>query len=270
VRSDTFSQRHGLLGGSAELVPRDQIPDHARRAIVQLALQHLKPAELRKHLFEVLIVLPAERPGMLESSVVAEIHEYVTHAEWYEIYDLVEEIHENLLLRGYAVPAADFKEKLNRYFVKHGVGWELVGGTLEVRNASLLNAESVLSALDEAKLSTAMLEIRAAIADLSYRPTADVTGAMRHAMGALECVARYTTQQNRLTLGEWLSRNRDVLPAPVVDAVSKLWGYASETARHVREGQMPSFETAELSVGIAAAVITYLVKQIPRVPNNPS
>jgi hypothetical protein len=81
-------------------------------------------------------------------------------------------------------------------------------------------------------------------------------------MGALECTAREATGDARATLGEVLRRHSDLLRRPIDEAISKLWGYASEMARHVREGRVPERPEAELLVGTAALLCTYLAKKI--------
>lgn len=40
--------------------------------------------------------------------------------------------------------------------------------------------------------------------------------------------------------------------------MEKAWGYASEMGRHVREGRELEREEAELIVGIASSISTYL------------
>jgi hypothetical protein len=45
---------------------------------------------------------------------------------------------------------------------------------------------------------------------------------------------------------------------PLDDSVAKAWGYASEMARHIREGRKPERKDVELIVGLAATVATYL------------
>ena len=52
-----------------------------------------------------------------------------------------------------------------------------------------------------------------------------------------------------------------LVPSPLDVAVEKLWGYASNEARHVVEGQKPGREEAELLVGVATAVAIYLSKK---------
>ena len=84
-------------------------------------------------------------------------------------------------------------------------------------------------------------------------------------MGALEAVARDLAGDPKATLGKVLKRNPDLLPKPLDTAVSQLWGYASTEARHVQEGRRePNREEAELLVGLAAVMATYLTrKQTP-------
>jgi hypothetical protein len=64
-----------------------------------------------------------------------------------------------------------------------------------------------------------------------------------------------------LTLGEILKRYRDLIPKPLDEAVTKIWGFASENARHINEGCEPNFEEAELVVSTVAGVSTYLSKK---------
>ena len=104
-------------------------------------------------------------------------------------------------------------------------------------------------------------EIHQALADLSRRPSPDITGAIQHAMAALECVARDVSGERKATLGELLKKHPDLLPAPLDTALTKIWGFASEQGRHLRENEAPDIKEAELVVGLAANIATYLVKK---------
>lgn len=42
----------------------------------------------------------------------------------------------------------------------------------------------------------------------------------------------------------------------------KLWGFASEEGGHLREGHVPGYDEAELSVQVAFAVVRHLSKRI--------
>ena len=80
-------------------------------------------------------------------------------------------------------------------------------------------------------------------------------------MAALECVARVCCGDEKSTLGEILKRYRDLIPKPLDEAVTKIWGFASENARHINEGREPTIEEAELVVTMVAGVSTYLSKK---------
>ena len=86
-----------------------------------------------------------------------------------------------------------------------------------------------------------------------------MTGAIQHAIAALECTAREVTGKPNLTLGRLLPRLG--LTSPLDTAVEKLWGYASDRARHIREGQAVTTEEAELVVTVACAVCTFLSRR---------
>ena len=105
---------------------------------------------------------------------------------------------------------------------------------------------------------TAAGHIRAALEAFSTRPQPNTSGAVYHAMGALECVARDLVGDEKATLGEILKHHPGLLPAPLDKALSQVWGYASTVARHVVEGRAVTRDEAELVVGLAATVVTYL------------
>jgi hypothetical protein len=120
------------------------------------------------------------------------------------------------------------------------------------------NVHGAVDALEAVGRATASGEIHEALMDLSRRPEADLTGAVQHAMAALECVARDVCGDERATLGEIIKRYPGTIPKPLDDSVAKAWGYASEMARHIREGHKPERKDVELIVSLAATVATYL------------
>ena len=106
--------------------------------------------------------------------------------------------------------------------------------------------------------TTAANEIHEALRDISRRPVPDRTGAIQHAIAALECTARDITGEPNATLGALVPKLD--LPSPLDTAVNKLWGFASDRARHLREGKSADGAEAELVVSIACAVCTFLAK----------
>lgn len=80
-------------------------------------------------------------------------------------------------------------------------------------------------------------------------------------MASLECVAREVTGDHKATLGKILKRNPGLVPPPLNVALEKLWGFASEYGRHVREGRSTDYAGAQLVVGTCAAAVTYLIRK---------
>jgi len=201
-------------------------------------------------------------------NIDSEVRELLQKAPWFFVYDLIERLckRPDPGFRGWnpqPVEPYEFPDKINRAFRKKGVGWQLVGGEIQVRGPEEFE-HSLSTAADLASKSnreTARTELHEARLGLSRMPEPDVTGAIRHAMAALECVARDITKEPNLTLGEWLKRNQDAFPAPLNFAVGKLWGYASEYGRHVREGRVATFDEAELVVGLSASLTVYLLRK---------
>jgi hypothetical protein len=64
-----------------------------------------------------------------------------------------------------------------------------------------------------------------------------------------------------LTLGQLISELN--LPKPLDQAVEKLWAFSSEYGRHLREGELPHDDEAELVVSIACAVCVFLIRRKP-------
>ena len=95
--------------------------------------------------------------------------------------------------------------------------------------------------------------------DISRRPAPDTTGAIQHAMAALEATAREVAGQPNPTLGKLVPMLS--LPAPLDQAVHKLWGYASDRGRHVREQQTVDTTEAELIVAVSGSLCAFLTQR---------
>jgi hypothetical protein len=77
----------------------------------------------------------------------------------------------------------------------------------------------------------------------------------------LNALARDVTGDQKATLGEILKKHPDLVPRPLDTALSQIWGYGSNEARHVQEGREPEQAEAELLVGLAGSMATYLSKK---------
>lgn len=264
--TERFSRRHGFGPEEAEITVVDDAPEEVRAAVLKIAEGELalRPGFLRDVLCTVLRALPDRMNWSDYPNIWDECQQLIEGAPWYRVYDFVEMLHKELANSQEPERADKLTELINEYFMEAGVGWRLVDGRLERRGSegfekSVDNARYVL---DAAKLPTARQEIHEALRDLSRRPAPDLTGAVQHAMASLECTAREAAGDQLATLGEILKRYPDLVPRPLDDSVAKMWGYASEMARHIREGRTPSRSEAELVVGVAAAMASYLASQL--------
>lgn len=261
-----FSKRNRYSSGAKEITIREDAPENLRYAVLQTAIDlDRTPTALRAILCRVLRVPPnpnswKEYPNVWgDPNVWEEVQALMYGCDWFKVYDIIEALHAKFA----ETEAAEFAEELNEFFIDEGIGWQLVDGKIVTRGTEAFEAvvTDATSALETSQRPTAAKHLHGALEDLSRRPQADLPGAAYHAMGALECVARDLTGDPKATLGEILKRHPDLLPKPLDTALSQVWGYASNEARHVLEGREISREEAELLVGLSATVSTYLSRK---------
>ncbi len=265
----SFSKRHGFRAENPPITIWEDAPKDFRYAVLQVAAEdcELSPSCLRDIICRVLRTQPDSSNWSEYPNIWGEVQSLFLRCDWYRVYDVIERIDADLLgprRRASSRPghnAERFESEVNQLMLEFGIGWKLEEGLVQARGEESFEAylKSAEDALDEAEKPTALTELREAIADVSRRPTPDSSGAIQHAMAALECVAREVAGDPKPTLGKLIQRHAHLFPVPVDNAVEKLWGYASENARHGREGNAPSREEAILVVGIAATLVNYLI-----------
>ena len=225
------------------------------------------PYPLRDAICSVLRIRPDPSNWSEYPNVWGEAEGLVYGCEWFKFYDFVEKVYDDLskrrsneMRKEAAERTRQFENVFNESCVDEGIGWQMIEGEIVTRGTETFesNIHGAVEALEVAGRVTARDEIHEALIDLSRRPEADLTGAIQHAMAALECVARDVCSDERATLGEVIKRYPGTIPKPLDESVAKAWGYASEMARHIREGRKPERKEVELIVGLSATVATYL------------
>ena len=265
-----FSVRHGFVPEklSTPIKIREDAPGDVRHTIIKIAVLtgwdyddlFDLAAKVGKRLWE------APEPINILISRRNQLNILTFKWKWFEVYDFVEQIYTEMAgWHSVHESENDFEQKLNAYFEDAGVGWRLDHGQIVSRGSESFESavHTVVPVLRESGLQTAEREIHEALRDLSRRPQADLTGAIQHAMAALECVARKVSGEHNLTLGKILQQHPALVPKPLDSAVEKAWGYASERGRHIREGDEPTRDEVELIVGIAATVAIFLSRKLP-------
>jgi AbiJ-like protein len=200
-----------------------------------------------------------------EPNIKAEVLALVQNCEWFRIYDIAEAAYQHFSKSN---RESEFGERLNALFEDLGIGWQMIDGQIVTRGDQEFERVVAQAAvqIEAAGLQTPKTELEEARADLSRRPEPDITGTVQHCMAALECVARVVSDDERATLGEIIQRHAaDIgIPKPLDAAIDKMWGYASEMARHLRGGRVPAREEAEFLLSVSASIVTYLLQRNPR------
>jgi hypothetical protein len=267
---ESFSQRQGYSSSPKEITIREGVTDYVRHYAIKDAIgEGLSDHALRDMVCRIVRAVP-DANNWSHGPVVNEVEELVSSCDWWLVYDIIESIYQHLAHYSYQREEGDFAESyaalVNKMFMDEGIGWKLEGGAIVSRGSDLLETpvKNAVAALAEAQRNTASDRLHEASKALSRRPKPDLAGAASHALGALECVARDVTGDEKATLGELIKKYPDLIPPPLDSGVSKLWGYASDRARHVVEGKAVTYEEVELALGVAANVIIYLGKKFPR------
>ena len=256
----TFSDRHGYSPAS-EITVREDAPKELRQAILAIALNlYMKPWQIRNIVCDVLLLEPFPTP-MHDPDGWRSTKQRINDCPWYKVYDIAEALYagfDDLITRNETMR---FTDRLNQYFREEGIGWEMRDGQIVYRGSDAFaeTTREAVSVLEKSGLPNAASEMREALQDISRRPEPDRTGAIDHAMAALEATAREVTGKPKPTLGKLIPELD--LPKPLDIAVDKLWGYASEYARHGKEGRTVGTDETELLVSVACAVCTFLTKR---------
>ena len=267
-----FSERHNYSAPDAEITVREDAPEVLRGAIVVLAGKAGMGYEtLRKEVCGLLGIAPDTRGNWSEPNVLSEVQNHLEECDWFEVYDVIEGIATSLQGRrqiyGQSKSPADvFADGINKIFRKNGIGWQLLGNRIEFRGSEAFEVavREGTKELRSAGKNTTANELHEALRDLSRRPSPELSGAVQHGMAALECLAKDLTGERKLTLGDLMKKRPELFPPPLGQAVSQVYGYASNNGRHLLEGGEPSLEEAELIVGLSGVLCHYLGRKIPK------
>jgi len=205
------------------------------------------------------------RPGLKrgfynphDPAVWARMYSLLEEFEWWQVYDFAEAIFQTRAANN-IYDVESFQRDLNGLFEEHNIPYRMAGGYIAFKGPESFEASvhTACFVLEQSSRQTARDEIHKALDDLSKRPP-DLTGAVHHAIAALECAANDVCGEEGETLGQVIKKHPDRFPPPLGEAVSKLYGFASERGRHVTEGGEPDVKEVELIIGICANVATYL------------
>lgn len=270
---DFFSRRHGYRVHREIRIREDAPPELRAGLIALLGGLDLTYSQMREIICPVLHTVPDPNNWTEIPNVRDEVIGLVQGCEWFRVYDICEAAFRYLRNEGLALhrmerelpPVDEFSQRVNELLEELGIGWQLQDGQIVTRGPREFEraVNEAVARVEEAGHRTPKQELDEARRDLSRRPEPDITGTIQHCIAALECIARIVLGDDRATLGEIIQRRAGELgiPRPLDNAIERMWGYASEMARHLREGRVPSREEAELLLNISAALISYLLQR---------
>ena len=270
--SDTpFSKRHGYTGRAKEITIHEDAPESLRFVVLETARElDWGPSALRTTICRVLRTPPDEGNWSEYPNIWSEVQQLTYRCDWIKVYDIIEALHARMAKHDeeqrrqhhrYSDDAVKFAQSLNDYFMEEGIGWQLVDGEIVTRGEEAFEAavNTARAELEEAGRPTAAGRIHDALQALSRRPEPDAAGAISQAVAALECVAGDITGNDKAIFGDVLKSYPELFPGGLKKGLEGVWGYScNEGARHGKEGKEPEREEAELIVGLAASVATYL------------
>lgn len=243
---ESFSKRHGFQPNEKQITVRHDAPHALRGVLIDIAYDAgFSPKDLRPVVCRTLRKRSDPNNWSEYPNIDNEIHSLLDDCEWYQVYDVIEEIYRVASQSMYGEAANKFEEEINSYFRIEGIGWRLRAGKIEVRGeegfeSSVRNAYSVI---EQSGLNTASNEMHEALTDLSRRPKPDVTGAIQHSMAALECVAREICGDRKAAIGDILKKFSSLIPKPLDHGIKKRgvlllkWDaiYGKDASQHLRK-----------------------------------
>ncbi|MGY6570569.1 MAG: AbiJ-NTD4 domain-containing protein [Salinarimonas sp.] len=257
----TFSKRHSFAS-APPITFRTDAPDGLRFAVIQNAYDcGPNYSQIRSVVCRVLLTAPDPNNWSEIPSIRDEVLAEIRQCDWYKVYDVAEALL-SFIEDTYGYQDAErYAKKMNTFFVDAGIGWQFApneGIVFRGDETFQVATAEAAKTLQGSGRKNAASEIEEAIRDISRRPDPDITGAISHSMAAVECVAQ-DILGSKDTLGKIVGNLN--LPKPLDEAVSKLYGFASQHGRHVSEQSRPAPEDAELLVQVSCAVCTYLSKR---------
>ncbi|MGA1980604.1 MAG: hypothetical protein ABSG99_08625 [Sedimentisphaerales bacterium] len=259
--AEFFSERRGYNKISRDHLIYEDAPEQLREYIKKVVYEDMKkgPRFLRSVICRTLLVRENPSNWSEYPNIDDEVNNHLHEMKWYQVYDVIES-----LADVFETQSEKYESSMNSGFQRLGIGWQLKDGIVQTRGDEAFEEGLNIAQekLEESRFAIARKELKEAILDLSKRPEPDLRGTIQHSIGALESVAREITGDRKKTLGEILKFHPEIVPKPLDEGLSKIWGYASEFARHVREDRDIERKEAQLILGISSTIITYLIENV--------
>ena len=182
------------------------------------------------------------------------IKEFFFSCEWFEVYDLIEEISGDVseLLSNDACTA------MNLTLEKHNAAYRLIGDTI-VEITDRNEIEAIEEGLEHPEIPV-RTHLEAALRMLSDKETPDYRNSIKESISAVEAACRLITGDKSASLGDALKKVKHLHPS-LSQAFTKLYGYTSDHSgiRHsLVDDPNTSYADAKFMLVACSAFVSYL------------
>jgi AbiJ-like protein len=189
-----------------------------------------------------------------------ELREWFFAAEWFEVYDLVEQL--PLLAPDYFKSGDSFRHLVNLTLEREVSGFRFVGEQL-VRITSEAEITSIEEGLASGPENSPYVQhLRAALSKLGDRENPDYRNSIKESISAVEAVCKEVAGSSDGTLGSVLQRMTNLHPA-LAKAFGALYGWTSDEGgiRHaLTEGErVPDFAEAKFMLVVCSAFVSFVM-----------
>lgn len=189
------------------------------------------------------------------SYISNEVIEKIYSCKWYYVYDLVEKFYEYISKES---EKQRFARGVNTYFIENGIGWKLENGMIMYRG-DVIEDTAYKNTIDTlSDYEVARNELQHALANLSQRPTPDLTGTIHHSLGAMESFLGVLFNSQDSGFGAIMKKYKHMINPPLDTVIEKLWGYASNYGRHVTESKRPTLCETQFVLYTVSAIINFM------------
>lgn len=200
-----------------------------------------------------------------------EIHEYFFNTEWYNVYNFIEFLVQNVELE---YIADEFKAECNKILERELSAYRFVDNTL-VR----INSQQEMDAIENAisfKSSKTFVDrhIEQALRLMASRENPDYINSIKESISAVESICKVIADDEKGTLGKALSKLEEkgiIIHDTLKDGFKRIYWYTSDSdgIRHAHK-DIPnvSFEDAQFMLVTCSAFCNYLIEKANKVGIN--
>jgi len=216
-----------------------------------------------RSLYELIWIEHFKKPldNLVSLLVENEVREFFLHAEWNEVYDLLEFIVNNF---GNTSINELFIEECNRVLKREMAPYRFINGVI-----TQIVDEEVIASIQKAanlpdKFASVRIHLKRALDLLSDKTSPDYRNSIKESISGLEALCRIIVARSNASLGDaikLISTSTPIHPS-LKEGILKIYGYTSDAGgiRHSLKDEItPDFDDAIFMLTSCSALINYII-----------